>query len=78
MSSPGTRSELEHDPILECTHAHNNRSGGTGPSEDLMAEVHTIDWELRLGFLINFNEAQLKSGITRITNGAEGKAFFSS
>jgi GxxExxY protein len=33
---------------------------------------------LQLGFLINFNESQLKSGITRITNGAEGKPFFSS
>jgi len=32
---------------------------------------------LRLGFLINFNESLLKSGITRITNGAEGKPFFS-
>jgi GxxExxY protein len=31
---------------------------------------------LQLGFLINFNEAHLKDGITRITNGAEGKAFF--
>lgn len=31
---------------------------------------------LQLGFLINFNEAQLKTGITRITNGAEGKPFF--
>lgn len=33
---------------------------------------------LQVGFLINFNEVQLKSGITRITNGVEGKAFFSS
>lgn len=33
---------------------------------------------LQLGFLINFNEAHLKDGITRITNGAEGKSFFSS
>jgi GxxExxY protein len=31
---------------------------------------------LRLGFLINFNEAHLKNGITRITNGLEGKEFF--
>jgi GxxExxY protein len=31
---------------------------------------------LQLGFLINFNESHLKDGITRITNGAEGKAFF--
>ncbi len=31
---------------------------------------------LQLGFLINFNEAHLKDGIIRITNGAEGKPFF--
>jgi GxxExxY protein len=31
---------------------------------------------LQLGFLINFNEAHLKDGITRIVNGAEGKSFF--
>lgn len=31
---------------------------------------------LQLGFLINFNEAHLKTGITRVTNGAEGKPFF--
>jgi GxxExxY protein len=31
---------------------------------------------LRLGFLINFNETHLKNGITRITNGLEGKSFF--
>jgi GxxExxY protein len=31
---------------------------------------------LRLGFLINFNEAHLKNGITRITIGLEGKDFF--
>ena len=31
---------------------------------------------LQLGFLINFNEIHLKNGITRITNGAEGKSFF--
>jgi GxxExxY protein len=31
---------------------------------------------LQLGFLINFNEVHLKDGITRITNGAEGKPFF--
>ena len=31
---------------------------------------------LRLGFLINFNEIQLKSGITRVVNGLEGKPFF--
>jgi GxxExxY protein len=33
---------------------------------------------LRLGFLINFNETYLKNGITRVTNGLEGKPFFSS
>jgi GxxExxY protein len=33
---------------------------------------------LHLGFLINFNEAHLKNGITRIVNGTEGKPFFSS
>jgi len=32
---------------------------------------------LQLGFLINFNESHLKDGLTRITNGAEGKPFFS-
>ena len=32
---------------------------------------------LKLGFLINFNEVHLKGGLTRITNGAEGKSFFS-
>ena len=31
---------------------------------------------LQLGFLINFNELHLKDGITRITNGSEGKTFF--
>src|SRR6516225_6113981 len=31
---------------------------------------------LRLGFLINFNEAHLKNGIVRVTNGLEGKEFF--
>jgi hypothetical protein len=31
---------------------------------------------LQLGFLINLNELHLKEGITRITNGAEGKSFF--
>ncbi len=31
---------------------------------------------LRLGFLINFNETQLKHGIVRVTNGLEGKEFF--
>jgi GxxExxY protein len=31
---------------------------------------------LQLGFLINFNEVRLMDGITRITNGAEGKSFF--
>jgi hypothetical protein len=31
---------------------------------------------LQLGFLINFNEAHLRNGITRIANGAEGKEFF--
>jgi len=29
-----------------------------------------------LGFLINFNEAHLKNGIMRVTNGLEGKDFF--
>lgn len=33
---------------------------------------------LRLGFLINFNETHLKNGIIRVTNGLEGKSFFSS
>ncbi len=32
---------------------------------------------LKLGYLINFNEAHLKDGITRVTNGLEGKTFFS-
>jgi len=32
---------------------------------------------VKLGFLINFNEAHLKNGILRITNGLEGKPFFS-
>jgi GxxExxY protein len=31
---------------------------------------------VRLGFLLNFNEAHLKDGITRITNGLEGKSVF--
>ena len=31
---------------------------------------------VKLGFLINFNEAHLKHGITRVTNGLEGKTFF--
>ncbi len=31
---------------------------------------------LQLGFLINFNEVHLKDGIVRVTNGAEGKPFF--
>lgn len=31
---------------------------------------------LKLGYLINFNEAHLKDGITRVTNGLEGKPFF--
>jgi GxxExxY protein len=31
---------------------------------------------LRLGYLINFNETQLKNGILRVTNGLEGKGFF--
>jgi GxxExxY protein len=31
---------------------------------------------LQLGFLINFNEAHLKNGITRIVNGTEGKPAF--
>ena len=32
---------------------------------------------LKLGILINFNEAHLKDGITRIVNGVEGKPFLS-
>jgi GxxExxY protein len=32
---------------------------------------------LRLGFLINFNETHLRNGIIRVTNGLEGKEFFS-
>ena len=32
---------------------------------------------LRLGFLINFNESLLKNGLTRVTNGLEGKEFLS-
>ena len=32
---------------------------------------------LKVGFLINFNEVHLKDGLTRITNGADGKGFFS-
>ena len=31
---------------------------------------------LQLGFLINFNEAHLRHGITRIVNGTDGKDFF--
>ena len=31
---------------------------------------------LRLGYLINFNETHLKNGLTRLTNGLEGKTFF--
>lgn len=31
---------------------------------------------LQLGFLINFNELHLRDGISRISNGAEGRAFF--
>lgn len=31
---------------------------------------------LRLGYLINFNEALLKNGIVRVTNGLEGKEVF--
>ena len=31
---------------------------------------------LRLGFLINFNEAHLRNGITRIVNNLDGKEFF--
>ena len=30
---------------------------------------------LKLGFLINFNEASLKDGIVRVVNGVEGKPF---
>jgi GxxExxY protein len=32
---------------------------------------------LRLGYLINFNVAHLKDGITRIVNGLEGKPIWS-
>jgi GxxExxY protein len=32
---------------------------------------------LELGFLINFNVAHLKDGITRVVNGIEGKPFWS-
>ena len=32
---------------------------------------------LQLGFLINFNEAHLKDGITRVVNGIDGKAIWS-
>jgi GxxExxY protein len=32
---------------------------------------------LKLGFLINFNEAHLKDGIVRVVNGVEGKPFLS-
>ncbi len=32
---------------------------------------------LRLGYLINFNEAHLRNGITRVVNGIEGKSYFS-
>jgi GxxExxY protein len=32
---------------------------------------------LKLGYLINFNESQLKNGIVRVVNGLEGKNFFS-
>ena len=32
---------------------------------------------LQLGFLINFNVAHLKDGITRVVNGIEGKPFWS-
>jgi GxxExxY protein len=31
---------------------------------------------LKLGYLINFNEAHLKNGIVRVVNGLEGKEFF--
>ena len=31
---------------------------------------------LKLGCLINFNEAHLKNGIMRVVNGLEGKSFF--
>ena len=51
-----------------------------------VAEIHDIfkktTWNylrllpLQLGFLINFNESHLKDGVTRVTNGAEGKPFF--
>jgi len=32
---------------------------------------------VKLGFLINFNEAHLKNGIARVVNGLEGKPFLS-
>ena len=32
---------------------------------------------LQLGFLINFNEAHLKDGITRVVNGIDGKPIWS-
>ena len=32
---------------------------------------------LQLGFLINFNEAHLKDGITRVVNGLDGKPIWS-
>ena len=32
---------------------------------------------VKLGFIINFNEPHLKDGISRITNGLEGKNYFS-
>lgn len=31
---------------------------------------------LRLGYLINFNEVLLKSGLLRVTNGLEGRDYF--
>ncbi len=31
---------------------------------------------LQVGLLLNFNEAHLKDGITRLVNGAEGKPYF--
>jgi hypothetical protein len=44
-------------------------------SEEKIGKILLVP--LRLGFLINFNETHLKNGITRITNGLEGKEYFS-
>ena len=51
-------------------------------SVDAVTDLFKVTWNylklipLRLGFLINFNEAHLRNGIIRIANGAEGKEFF--